>query len=157
MATATVIRVWCLTSSAGVEALDAFAGLDRTIRPEQLDGLVLDEFVMAKPGVATAIDNARPEPDNVFLTVDTSGDIDQALWPGAGGTVDMSAGQSVWPGVSVAAPATLSIYDHDRISASDLVGAVTILLDESGAGEITKLAISVAERSAYYVTYRVDR
>jgi hypothetical protein len=104
------------------------------------------------------MESARSDPDNVFITTDTSGDLDNSIWPPGNTTVDMQAGQSVAPGIMipVSFSQNLSVWDEDSASGNDHLGSVTIFESERGAGEIAKLAKSEVESSYYYVTYRVD-
>lgn len=48
------------------------------------------------------------------------------------------------------------LWDHDDVSADDLLGSVTISEDEQGGGSLSKLAHSEEGRSYYYVQYHVD-
>jgi hypothetical protein len=159
-ATATVLEVWCLRQSTGTDAgvNSSLAGLADTLVPDQLGGLALAEFLRNLPGVASAIDSARSDPDDFYLTTDTSGGMDNAIWPGGGQTISMSAGQSKSPQVTVDVDFSqnLSCWDRDSVSRDDHLGSIKIREDEQGLGEQIKLAKSDVESSYYYITYRVD-
>ncbi len=93
--------------------------------------------------MVAAIDSARSDPDNLFVTTSTSGDLDDSIWPPGNETVDMQADQTQTPGVVVPVDFSqnISLWDHD-ISDNDLLGSITIFESEQGAGDIAKLAKS---------------
>jgi len=158
--TATIYKILCVRHATGTDDAvnQALAGLADMIGLEELGGLPLAEFVKSGPGVVEAIDTARSDPDQLYVTTDTAGGLANAVWPQDGGTVDMQAGQSVSPGVSVPVDnsQSISLWEYDSVSDDDLLGSITILESESGVGEISKLAKSEVESSFYYVTYSVD-
>lgn len=158
-ATATVLNVWCLRQATGTDfgVNNALAGLAPSLALGQL-GAPLEDFVRMLPGVIGAIDSARSDPDELYLTVDTAGGLDNAIWPGGGTTIDIQAGQSRTPHVKVSVDYSLniSLWDYDSVSDDDLLGSITMFESERGQGEIAKLAKSDVENSYYYVTYRVD-
>src|SRR5262245_44057676 len=102
MATATITMIYCVHEATGTDlsVLQSIAGLPATIVPDQLGGPLL-EAVQALPGVIQAIDMARSDPDDLYITTSTEGDIDNAIWPGSGNTIPMQAGQSVSPQVAI--------------------------------------------------------
>ncbi|GAA4452237.1 hypothetical protein [Phytohabitans houttuyneae] len=159
-ATATITGILCVRHATGTDDAvnQALAGLVGAIGIGELGGLSLSEFVKRGPGVVEAIDTARSDPDQLYLTTDTSGGLEKAVWPQGGGTVEMQAGQSVAPGLSlpVTSSQSVSLWEYDTVSGDDLLGSVTIMESEAGAGEIAKLAKSEVESSFYYVTYSVQ-
>lgn len=159
-ANATLLQIWCLRHSTGTDfgVVQALSGLAPAHVLSQLGVGSIESFVKGLPGVVGAMDSARSDPDNVFLTTDTSGDLDNSIWPPGNTTVDMQAGQSVTPGIMipVSFSQNLSLWDHDPVSDNDLLGSITIFESERGAGEIAKLAKSEVETSYYFFTYRVD-
>jgi hypothetical protein len=159
-ATATILNISCLRHATGTDAgvNQALADLAPSIPFEELGGISLLDFVTALPGVLAAVDSARSDPDNLYMTAETSGGLANAIWPPDGTTVDMQAGQSRAPGVTVPVSyaQNISLFDHDWPSGDDLLGSVSIFESELGAGELSKLAKSDVESSYYYITYRVD-
>jgi hypothetical protein len=158
MPVGTILALVCVRSASGIDAgvFQAFAQLPPQIVPSQI-GFVLDAL-RAAPGVLEAIDAARSDPDNLYVTLQTSGDRDLAIWPGPGQSVDMLPDQSASLGVGVefGFSQNVSLFDHDSISGDDHLGSVMMLAGEQGQGEIAKLASSSVEGSAYYIIYRVD-
>jgi hypothetical protein len=127
------------------------------VAPSDLEAVL--QTLRALPGVIEAIDVARSDPDNLYITTGTEGDRDLALWPAPGEDVDMRPDQSVAPNVVVdfdTATQNLSLFDHDAVSADDHLGSITIEAAEQGQGEIARRASSEVEGSVYFVTYRVD-
>jgi hypothetical protein len=159
-ATATILEVWCLRPATGTDAgvNDSLAGLADSLVPEELGGLALADFLKNVPGVISAIDSGRSDPDDLYMTTNTSGGVDSAIWPGGGRTVSMSAEQSQAPQVLVDVDFSqnISLWDRDSISRDDHLGSIKIKEDEQGLGEQIKLAKSDVESSYYYITYRVD-
>jgi hypothetical protein len=159
-ASATVLNIWCLRHSTGTDfgVNQALAGLAPSIAVAELGGTPLQDFLKSLPGVIGAIDSARSDPDNLYLTTDTAGGLGNSIWPTDRPTLDIQADQSVSPGIQVpvAFSQSLSLWDFDTISADDLLGSITFFESEQGAGELAKLAKSDVESSYYFVTYRVD-
>lgn len=161
-ATATVFDVYCVHAATGTdlsvnEALAGLAG-NEVISLSSIGGSVAD-FVRSIPQVATTIDEARGDPDDLYLTTDTAGGLDRAIWPGNGSTGSVRTGQTQPLGVTVPVNGVqnLSLWDYDSASRDDLLGSIRIEeAAERGAGPIAKLAKNDAEGSAYYVTYQVD-
>jgi hypothetical protein len=158
MPTATIQTIRCVRSSGGIDSgvFDALATLPATVAPDQIDALI--RAVAALPGVVEAIDAARNDPDNLYITTDTSPGRDNALWPGVGELVEMRPDQSIAPDVTVAFDTTqnLSLWDYDTVSRDDLLGSIMMAADEQGQGVIGRLASSSVEGSLYYIIYRVD-
>jgi hypothetical protein len=158
MPTAVVQTVRCIRSASGIDSgvFEAFAQLPLVALPAEIDQIV--QTVRALPGVIEAIDAARSDPDNLYITATTNADRDQALWPPPGVDVDMLPDQSATPDVSIDFETTqnLSLFDHDSVSADDHLGSIMMEAAEQGQGEIARLASSSVEGSVYYVTYRVD-
>ncbi|MFG3436820.1 hypothetical protein ACGF0J_06200 [Nonomuraea sp. NPDC047897] len=159
-ATATIQEIYCVRHATGTDAgaNQALGDLASVVTESQLGSEPLSSFVRRFPGVVAAMDSARSDPDNLYITMDTSGDLDQSVWPPGHSTVDMQADQSRAPGLSVPVSHSqnISLWDHDGVSSDDLLGSITIREDERGVGQIAKLAKSDVESSCYYVTYRVD-
>jgi hypothetical protein len=159
MATATIKMIFCVQQATGTDfAVNAaIAALPEKIVPGQFSGSRLLDAVRSLPGVISAIDTARADPDDLYVTANTEGVIDNAIWPGSGNTVDMQAGQSVTPEIAIdfSHSQNISLWDEDT-SGDDLLGSVTIMETEQGQGEIAKLAKSSVEGSVYYVFYTVD-
>ncbi|MFI7452274.1 hypothetical protein ACIBQX_32595 [Nonomuraea sp. NPDC049714] len=159
-ATATIQQIWCLRQATGTDlgVVQALSGLAPAQVLSQLGVSSIESFVRGIPEVVGAMDSARSDPDNLFITTDTSGDLDNSIWPHGNTTVDVQAGQSLTPGITlpVSFSQNISLFDHDSASGNDLLGSITIFESERGAGEIAKLAKSEVESSYYYVTYRVD-
>jgi hypothetical protein len=163
-ATATILNVWCLRHATGTDfgVNQSLSGLLQETIPEwQLGGASLDGFLKAIPEVVSAMDSARSDPDNMYITTDTSGGAENRIWPLDTETRDMQAGQSSAPGVTLPVDFSqnISLWDQDSgflSSDDDLLGSITIFEEERGSGVISKLAKSDVESSYYYVTYRVD-
>lgn len=160
MPTATVTLIYCVRQATGTDASvnAAIAQLPEMLLPEQLEGVSVTAAIRALPGVINTIDAARSDPDDLYLTVDTTGDRDLAIWPAAGENIEIQAGQSISPDLSIEFEHSqnLSLWDYDSSSDDDLLGSVTMFANEAGAGEIVKLAKSDIENAYYYVAYQVD-
>jgi len=102
-ATAMILNVFCLRQATGTDSQvnQALAGLAPSIPLADLGGVPLVDFVRGLPGVVGAIDSARSDPDNLYITADTAGDLDNSIWPPGHETVDLQAGQSRSPQVTV--------------------------------------------------------
>lgn len=157
MAHAVVRMIYCVSPATGTDI-----GVNRAIArlPQSLSasfGLkAVTDAVQSVPGLLAAIDAARADPDDLYMTSDTHGDRDRAIWPGPGRSAPMRATQSVAPGVtlSFSGSQNVSLWDHDTASRDDHLGSVTMFEHEKGQ-ELFKLAASEVEGSAYYVHYRV--
>jgi hypothetical protein len=160
MATGTISMIYCVHQATGTDigVNEAIAGLPEKILPEELGGVRALEVIRALPGVIAAIDTARSDPDDLYVTTNTDGGRDNAIWPGAGRDVKMQADQSVAPRITVpfSGSQNISLWDYDSVSDDDLLGSVTMFESEQGQGEIAKLAKSTVESSYYYVVYKVD-
>jgi hypothetical protein len=158
MRTATITTIYCVQQATGTDmgVNHALTALPEKIVPGAFMPVL--EAIRALPGVIGAIDVARSDPDNFYVTTNTNGGRQNAIWPGPGGDVQMQAGQSVAPQlpVQVSGSQNISLWDYDSTSDDDLLGSVTMLESEQGQGEIAKLAKSMVESSFYYVVYRVD-
>jgi hypothetical protein len=158
MPTATIQTIRCVRSASGIDSgvFESFARLPLTVLPSELDAAIA--AVKALPGVLAAIDAARADPDNLYITAQTTADRDLALWPAPGRDVSMLPDQSVAPSVSLDFDHSqnLSLFDHDIVSADDHLGSIMMSADEQGKGEVARLASSSVEGSVYYVIYRVD-
>lgn len=161
-ATATIIDVFCVKESTGTD-LGNLAPVIReafnSALPRELtDGLSPGDALASVAGLADALDSVRSDPDNLYITTSTEGDIENAIWPGGEQTVDILGTQSVQPGITIDFDnrTNLSLWDFDDVSADDLLGSIQIKESESGQGEIAKFAFSKVEAAAYYVTYTVE-
>lgn len=159
MPRATITMIYCVHEATGTDLSvnQAIAGLPERL-PREFDVLGLFGVITALPGVISAIDTARADPDNLYVTTSTEGGIANSIWPESGSTRDMQAGQSNHLGIVVdfVGSQNISLWDWDEFSGDDLLGSVTILETDLGQGEIAKLAKSLVEQSYYYVLYRVD-
>jgi hypothetical protein len=164
MPTATVQTILCVQAATGTDlgvnqaVLDAVMNLAPVIGGAEVPGNLLDG-IRSLPQVIAAIDAARADPDNLFITTSTEGALDNAIWPSPGNTQDVNAGQSFEPGIVLPFEYSqnLSLWDDDGfLNGIDLLGSVTIYAEEQGRGSIAKVARSEVECSAYYVIYRVD-
>lgn len=160
MSTATVSTIFCVQQASGTDAAvnEALGQLPPTILPAQLAGISILDFLRTLPGVIGAIDTARSDPDDLYITSGTASGRDGAIYPGPGRNITMQAGQSIAPALAIefGTSQNLSLWDYDSASDDDLLGSVTMYESERGLGEIIKLASSRVENSAYYVAYRVD-
>lgn len=158
MPQATIETIRCIRSASGIDAgvFEALSRLPLQVAPDEIDALVAS--VRALPGVVEAIDSARGDPDNLYVTAGTNPGREQALWPPPDTEIEMRPDQSVAPGVSIdfAFSQNLSLWDYDTVSRDDHLGSIMIEASEQGAGEIARLASSSIEGSVYYVVYRVD-
>ncbi|MFE5795005.1 hypothetical protein ACFQ8C_20860 [Streptomyces sp. NPDC056503] len=158
-ATATIFDAYCIHAATGTdasvnEAVGALAGKV----PLNSIGTSLQDFVASVPQAVAAIDAARGDPDNLYITTSTEGDLANAVWPGNGSTGTVASGQTQPLGVTVPVEfvQNLSLWDYDDVSSDDLLGSIRIEESERGEGPIAKLAMSPVEGSVYYVTYQVD-
>src|SRR5262245_24567504 len=160
MPTARISTIFCVQQATGTDmgVNDAIASLPEKLLPPEINGVAIVDAIRAIPGVISAIDAARSDPDNLYITTVTQAGNENAIWPGPGQRVDVQAGQSFTPNLSLdfTDSQNISLWDHDSPSDDDLLGSVTMLSSEQGVGEIAKLARSQVESSAYYVVYRVD-
>jgi hypothetical protein len=164
MVTATILMIFCVKESTPA---DTGADLQALVKGlAQLPALLPEDVPVAEaaervPGLVEAIAAAASASDNLYLTGATVGGLANALWPlddSGPTTVAIQAGQSVAPDlrIDLEFSQNLSLFDFDDFSDDDLLGSVTILASEQGAGPISKLARSFREASAYYVSYSVD-
>ena len=158
MPTATIETIRCVRSASGIDAsvFEAIASLPLEVAPLEVDAVI--EAVKALPGVIEAIDTARDDPDNLYLTTDTTGDRDLAVWPGPGSDVSVRPDQSISPALTIdfEFSQNLSLWDYDTVSRDDHLGSILIEASQAGQGEVARLASSEVEGSVYYVIYRVD-
>lgn len=164
MPTATVTTLFCVQQATGTDSgvNYALAALPATIKPGEFGGLAVVDAIKAIPGVIAAIDAARSDPDQLYVTANTNGGRGSAIWPAPGEDVEMQGGQSKELDISLEfnSSQNLSLWDADTGgvfgSDDDLLGSVTMYASEQGEGEIVKKAQSAVEGSCYYVAYRVD-
>lgn len=135
MPSATIAMIYCVHEATGTDLSvnEAIAGLPEMIVPGEFGVPGLLDAVKALPGVIAAIGTARADPDDLYVTTSTEGDIDNSIWPGSGNTVDMQANQSQNPNivVDVSHSQNISLWDKD-VSGDDLLGSVTIFETERG-------------------------
>lgn len=159
MATATLLLLYCVKEATGTDlsVIEAIASLPEKVVPSGFGFSNVLDAIRSLPGVIAAIDMARSDPDNLYITTSTEGDIDNSIWPGSGNTQDFQADQSASPQVAIdfSYSLNISLWDYDT-SSDDLLGSITIYETEKGQGEITKKAYSLVEGSYYYVTYIVE-
>lgn len=156
--------IQCVKESTGtdVAAFDALVNMLTQLPAVLPEAAAVTPAVQQVPSLVATIDAARSDPDSLYLTTVTAGDLDNAIWPrddaDSPTTVDLQAAQSVRCNVAVDVDFSqnLSLWDQDSVSADDLLGSITMFESEQGQGLITKLALSQVEASAYYVTYHVD-
>jgi hypothetical protein len=157
MATARIYTIFCVRHSSGIDfgVTQALTNLANTLVGSEFGGS-LQEAVAALPAVIAAIDTARDDPDNLFMTFG-SDEIENAFWPGAGQFTDTRAGQShqILLDFPVTVSQNVSLWDDDSPSGNDHMGSVTIFAGEAGEGQKAKLAKNPEEGSAYYVLYEV--
>lgn len=159
MPIATVTTVYCVQQASGADvgALQALTRLPAALLAAELGGDLL-QAITSLPDVVAAVDTARSDPDDLYLTTDTVGDVDAAVWPAPGVTKSMQAGQSaeVMLALEFGHSLNVSLWDHDSVSDDDLLGSVTILTSDTGQGEVARLASSRVEGSVYYVLFTVE-
>lgn len=157
MATARIYMIYCVRHSSGTDfaVSQALTGLADEVLASEFGGPLL-EAVKALPAVIAAIDTARDDPDNLFMTFG-SDDIGQAFWPGAGQYTDLQASMSaeILLDFTIDYSQNVSLWDYDNPSGNDHMGSVTLYASEAGQGEKAKLAKNDVEGSAYYVFYEV--
>jgi hypothetical protein len=162
--TGTILNIHCVKEATGTDVGAVFQPLVEGIaqlEPVLPGDLPVAQAIAAVPGLVQAIDAARSDPDNLFVTTSTEADLDNAIWPldenDEPTTVDLQAGQSVSPQTTVEFEFSqnISLWDFDDVSDNDLLGSVTMLESEQGS-VLTKLASSQVEASAYYITYSVE-
>jgi hypothetical protein len=160
-ATATIVQIYCVKEATGTDlgAINlALSGL-WPVLPGGFDPESIKNMVRSVFGLADAIDRARSDPDQLYVTTHTAGGLDNSIWPGGGVYHPIEQGQHVFPNITVPIAhwgENISLWDYDEISADDLLGSIAMFEAEKGFNEITKLGRSLVEGSAYYVTYRVD-
>ncbi|MEV1065962.1 hypothetical protein [Streptomyces sp. NPDC050263] len=155
-ATATILDVYCVHAATGTDSTtnEAIAALAGTI---PVGGSTLHDIAQSIPAAVAAIDASRNDPDDLYITTSTQGDVGQAIWPGNGSAGSVGSGQTQPLGVTVSVDGVqnLSLWDHD-LSGDDLLGSIRIEETELGQGPIAKMASSPVEGSVYLVNYRVD-
>ena len=158
MATATIHTVYCVLASTGTDTgvLQAVAGLADTVLPSEVGGQLL-QGIQTLPSVISAIDFARNDPDDLYITLATSAGQENAIWPSPGNHGSVNSGQSVdlESSFDFGFSQNLSLWDWDNFS-DDLLGSVTMFASEAGSGPVAKVARSQVEGSAYYVIYEVN-
>ena len=157
MATLSIKMLYCVHEATGIDlaAITAIIGvLPSQIAIEDIGDVV--RVLQQVPGVLEALDVARADPDILYLTKVTAGQLDNAIWPGGGNVNDIQGGQSVALDVQCEFDFSqnISLWDYD-VSDDDLLGSVTAFASEAGQGIQVKLASSNVEGSAYYVIYEV--
>ncbi|MER9050090.1 hypothetical protein NKH89_22985 [Mesorhizobium sp. M0923] len=164
MPTATVQTIYCVQPATGTDfaanqaLVDAIMGLTPQFIHNDFAGSLL-QGIKSLPSVLGAIDAIRADPDNLFITTGTEGNVDDAVWPSPGATREVNADQSFEPGLVLPFEYSqnLSLWDEDGpLNGNDPLGSVTMDKEEQGMGPIAKIARSAIEGSAYYVIYRID-
>lgn len=163
---ATISTIFCVQQATGVDSVadqafaDFLAGLSEVLLPGELGDQPI-EAIRSLPGVLAAIDAARSDPDNLYVTAVPNAGRENAIWPPPDVEVEMQAGQSVAPDIRIEFDASQNIsrFDEDPgiiSSDDDLLGSITIFASEQGQGLTARLAASRVEQSVYYIFYRVD-
>ncbi|PPJ02527.1 hypothetical protein C5E43_26290 [Nocardia cyriacigeorgica] len=160
MATVTITRVYCVKEASGTD-LDSLGSVIgdafRSTLPRELsDGISPGDAVESIADLVVAIDEVSASPDDLFITTDTDGDIDNSIWPPDKDTQEIQRRQLLTPNVSVefTDAVNISLWDEDT-SGNDLLASVQAFETEMGTVQ-TKFGYSEVEGSAYYVTYRVE-
>lgn len=153
MLTASIQQIRHVGVDSGV--FEAFGQLPAKIAPGEIEQLV--RAVEALPGVIEAIEVARDDPDNLYLTNTTQPGRDESLWPGSGEVIEMRPRQSAAPDVSfdIDGSRNLSLWDYDTVSRDDHLGSVAIDAIEAGQGAIGRLTSSQVEGSIYSIIYDI--
>jgi hypothetical protein len=158
MPTATIKMLKCIQAATGTDL--GGNALSRILPPALIPGVdPLAAIGNAVGNAIGAIDAARSDPDDLYVTVGTASGRDNAVWPGRGSNATIRSGQSQPVNISLPFSSynlNVSLWDYDSGSGDDLLGSVTILAAEQGQGDQVRLAASQVEGSAYYVVYSVD-
>jgi hypothetical protein len=162
-AVATIVNIHCVKEASGTDLGSLSPALQEafnSLLPRELPaGQRPGDVVAGFAGLITAIDEARSDPDNLYITTNTEGVIANSIWPGGGATQPLQASQSVQPQIDIDFEnrVNLSLWDEDGVfDSDDLLGSITIEEAERDGGEITRFAYSKVESSAYYITYTVS-
>jgi hypothetical protein len=163
MATATILQIYCVKEASGTDISPALtAQLEwalSSLLPFLTGGVQPANYVSSIGSLVALLDQARSDPDDLYITTTTSGGVENAIWPLGGTTNPMQQGQSVFPNITVPIPffgQNISLWDYDSVSPDDLLASIAIYEWEKPLGVISKLGRSLIETSAYYITYRVD-
>ena len=163
MTTARIKMIYCVSAATGVDSgvNQAIVNLAPTLDAGTLgadSSVAIRTAVNAVPGLLEAIDTARQDPDDLYVTTNTAGGVANRVWPAEAETQPTQAGQSQNPEVALdfSGNLNISLWDYDSGSGDDLLGSITVLEAEAGQGDIAKLAASPVESSAYYVVYAVE-
>ena len=84
MPTATVQTIYCVQPATGTDfdvnqaVVDAIMNLTPQFNQNDFAGTLL-QGIKSLPSVLAAIDAVRADPDNLFITTGTEGDVDQAV------------------------------------------------------------------------------
>lgn len=103
MATATLLLLYCVKEATGTDlsVIEAIASLPEKVVPSGFGFSNVLDAIRSLPGIIAAIDMARSDPDNLYITTSTEGDINNSIWPGSGNTQDFQADQSASPQVAI--------------------------------------------------------
>jgi hypothetical protein len=163
MATATILQIYCVKEATGTDLGALAAPLEQALSllpPVLTGGVDPQAAVGSVVNLVEILDQVRSDPDNLYVTTTSEGDIDNAIWPGDGNVVDIQQGQSVFPNLAVEIPAfgqNISLWDKDSfLDPDDLLASIAMFEAEQGSGVLSKLGRSQVEGSVYYVTYQVD-
>jgi hypothetical protein len=160
-ATATILEIYCVKEATGTDlaALQAVNTAVFQLIPVLGGGFNIASYVNSLPNLVAALDSARSDPDELYVTTYTGGGLANSIWPANGATNPISQGQSVAPNITVPIQSfvqNISLWDYDSASADDLLASIQVYEQEKALGVLTKLGRSFVEGSAYYVRYRVD-
>jgi hypothetical protein len=158
MPTVTIQNLLCVRSASGIDGgvFEAFAQVPSTFLPDQMSAIIAS--IRSLPGVIEAIDAARSDPDNIYMTTSTNKGRANAIWPPQGVDIDMLPDQSQEINLSVdfEFSQNISLFDHDPISSDDHLGSIMVKADEAGTGSRVGKAASQVEGSIYFITYEVS-
>ncbi|MFL9901313.1 hypothetical protein PQR75_29895 [Paraburkholderia fungorum] len=157
MANVVIRTLYCIREATGTDmgVNIAIANLPGTL-PAATGLGSIDAAVKAVPGLIAAIDGARGDPDDLYLTTSTERGLGNKVWPTDRETMPVGTGQSTAPNLALSFDGSLnvSLWDYDSGSRDDLLGSITVEESELG-NELLKKAASDVEGSIYYVHCRV--
>lgn len=158
MPTVNIQTLLCVRSASGIDGgvFEAFAQIPATFVPDEISAVIAS--IRALPGVVEAIDAARTDPDNIYMTTSTNEGRENAIWPPEGVEIEMLPDQSheINLNLDFNFSQNISLFDHDTVSADDHLGSIMVSADEAGMGPRVGKAASQVEGSVYFITYEVS-
>lgn len=108
------------------------------------------------PGLVAAIDEARADPDQLYLSLSNQ-ERDRKIWPIGGDVVEINGGQIVRPNLRVPFNEVVDInfWEWDGGSDDDFLGRLTVDLTHVG-GVRYQVVSNPAEGNVYVVAYSVE-